>query len=105
MQITTANLITAIETWANKDLLARGSLLQKGLVTFLLLQGKVKIETFLAQIDFLSDNGNFDLDILHKNLQASLDAMNGVFTIPLINYNFDKQDLDKVFEYAKELAK
>ena len=105
MQITTSNLIAAIETWANKDLLARGSLLQKGLVTFLLLQGKTKIETFLAQIDFLSDNGNFNLDTLHKNLQASLDAMNGVFTIPLINYNFDKQDLDKVFEYAKELAK
>ena len=105
MQITTANLITAMETWANKDLLARGSLLQKGLVTFLLLQGKTKIETFLAQIGFLSDNGNFDLDTLHKNLQASLDAMNGVFTIPLINYNFDKQDLDKVFDYAKELAK
>lgn len=104
MQITTANLITATETWANKDLLARGSLLQKGLVTFLLLQGKAKIETFLAQIDFLSDNGSFELDTLHKNLQASLNAMNGVFTIPLISYNFDKQDLDKVFEYAKELA-
>lgn len=105
MQITTANLITAIETWANKDLLAHGSLLQKGLVTFLLLQGKTKIEAFLAQIDFLSNKGNFDLDTLHKNSQASLDAMNGVFTIPLINYNFDKQDLDKVFVYAKELAK
>ncbi len=105
MQITTDNFITAIEKWAENDLVSHGSIIQKGFTTFLVLQGKTKLRQMMSQLQILADDkGMFDLDDLHTNLSAALDAMNGIFTIPLINYNFDKQDLEQVFTYAKELA-
>lgn len=105
MQITTDNFITAIEKWAENDLIKHGSTLQKGFTTFLVLQGKTKLRQIMSQLQILAnDKGMFNLDDLHTNLSLTLDTMNGIFTIPLINYNFDKQDLEQVFIYAKELA-
>lgn len=105
MQISTDNFITAIEKWAENDLISHGSVLQKGFTTFLVLQSKTKLKQMISQLKFLADdNGMFEVEDLHTNLSSALDAMNGIFTIPLINYNFDKQDLEQVFNYAKELA-
>ena len=104
MQISTDNMIKSIEQWVQNDLASKGSPLQKGFTTFVFLQGKSKLEQMLSGLKALGDEqGMFELDDLHTNLKASLQAMGGVYSIPLIGYNFDQQDLNKIFEYARGL--
>lgn len=105
MKVSTENITKAIEQWAQTDLVSKGNALQKGFTTFVLLQGKPKIEQMLSNLKLLADDqGLFEVDTLHDNLVQSLKVMGGIYTIPLINYNFDQQDLEKVFNYIRSNA-
>lgn len=107
MQVNIQDLPKAITDWADAVLMPKSSILQKGLITFVLLQGQSKFQQMIAPLNLLSDgNGNFDTEELHANLSKALEAMGGTFTIPMLNYIFDKEDLDAMFEiiersYAK----
>lgn len=106
MKISSSDFGKAVETWAEKELCSKGSLVQQGLTTFLVLQAKPKIQGMFDQFAFLADkDGLFELESLHDNLSAALQKMKGQYTIPVINYVFDSADLDKIFEFAKEFAK
>ena len=104
-KVNTETISKAVEQWAQNDLVSKGSPLQKGITTFLLLQGKPKIEQMFKSLKALADDqGMFDVDVLHTNLTQSLKVMGGILNIPLINYNFDQQDLDQVFEYIRSMS-
>lgn len=106
MKINISDLPKVVNDWIDQVLIPKSSLLQQGLLTFVKLQGQHKITQVLEPLKILADNdGNFELDELHNNLGQALAKMNGVYTIPFLNYNFDKDDLDQAFEFAKRYAK
>lgn len=106
MKISSSDFGKAVNSWAELYLVNKGSLLQQGVTTFLILQMQPKLDTLFNMFSFLADdNGMFELEILHKNLQTALEKMGGSYTVPLINYVFDRADLDKIIECAKEYAK
>lgn len=103
MKISVENFTKAIDKWVNNDLLSKGSPFQKGLTCFLYLQGKGKIQDMLSKLSILADSeGNFNYTDLQNNIVESFDLMGAEFAIPVIGYNFDRNDLNKIFEYCKE---
>lgn len=105
MKISSSDFAKSIEQWAEQELCNKGSAIQKGLSTFLVLQFKPKIESALTAFQFLADeSGLFELEILQENLGKALAKIGGTYTIPLINYVFDQADLDVIFKFAKEHA-
>ena len=101
MKITIEHISKGITHWAEKDLVSKGSLLQQGLTTFIVLQAKPRIMNMLSSLVLLSDEGEFDLDELSNNLHQGLEKMGGSYTIPLINYVFDVDDLDNIIQYIR----
>lgn len=105
MKISSSDFGKAVEKWAENYLVNKGTLLQQGVTTFLILQMKPKAEVLFSKFAFLADEqGMFELEILHKNLITALDKMGGRYTVPLIDYVFDSADIDKIIECAKEYA-
>lgn len=103
MKISVENFIKAIDKWINNELLNKGSVFQRGITSFLYLQGKSKIQDMLSNLSILADEqGNFNYTDLQNNLIKSFEIMGNQFTVPIINYNFDRNDLNKIFEYCKE---
>ena len=49
----------------------------------------------------LSDNGTFDVDQLHTNLAKTLEKFGGTFHVNYLNYNFDGEDLKRIFGYLR----
>lgn len=102
MQITTEQFTQAVERWIDNDLANKGSVWQKGLLVFLVNQGRPKLEQLLNSMQIVADSqGKFDVDNLHKNMKLALNKMGDKATIPLINYTFDEVDLDKIFNYIR----
>ena len=103
MKINIQDLPKALTAWAEQSLMPKSSLAQKGVITFILLQGKNKINELLMPLKLLADkDGNFDVEELQQNLSKSLEAMGGKYTLPILNYVFDKEDLDLMFEIIKK---
>lgn len=102
MKFTTEQLTEAISTWINTDLIPRSSLVQQGVITFCLLQGKKKLESMLSIFTELDPDS--DVEEFFKNLCISLDKMGGYYEIPIINYRLDKQDLLKIKDILNERA-
>lgn len=103
MQITTEQFTQAVEKWIDNDLANKGSVWQKGLLVFLVNQGKPKLEQMLNSLQIVADGqGKFDVDSLHKNMKLALSKMGERVTIPLINYTFDEVDLSKIFGYLED---
>lgn len=101
MNVTTQQISIAIARWFETDVLPKGSLFQQGISTFIFLQAKPRLDNLINGLNMLSDNGNFDVDELCGNLNKSLDKMGGSFTLPFIDYKFDKEDLDKIIMYLR----
>lgn len=104
MIITTECLLNAFYDWASNDLMSKSSPLQKGVLTFVLLQGKPSISKMFDNLNFLSDNGEFESEVLFENLEKALTQMGGEYKLPLIDYNFDVEDLRKVKQYLRGTA-
>ena len=102
MIIKSNELEKAIVSFIENDLMGKGNALQQGILTFVLLQGKDKIRNMLSFITYFADDkGEFNLEELHQNLSKALSKMGGKYTIPLINYNLDNDDLNTIFEYIR----
>ena len=60
------------------------------------------LQNMLSFITYFADeNGEFNLEELHQNLSKALSKMGSKYTIPLINYNLDNEDLNTIFEYIR----
>ena len=100
MNIKLSDIERGITSFIDNDLMLKGNPIQQGLLTFVMLQSKGKFTKMLSSLSFFADeNGEFDADTLHQNLQQALTKIGGKYTIPLINYTFDSDDLNKIFTY------
>ena len=64
MNITIEHISKGIIHWAEVDLISKGSLIQQGITTFIVLQTKPRIMNILSSLVLLSDNGVFDIESL-----------------------------------------
>lgn len=59
----------------------------------------------IPYLDFFCDqNGDIDLAKLKPNAEQALSAAGGSFLVPVLNWNFDKDDLNQIFSIAQEFA-
>lgn len=59
----------------------------------------------IPYLDFFCDqNGDIDLAKLKPNAEQALAAAGGSFLVPVLNWNFDQDDLNKIFSIAQEFA-
>lgn len=65
------------------------------------LATKDKVKQLIKPLDMLSDNGTFDVDQLHTNLTKTLEKFGGTFHVNYLNYNFDGEDLERIFGYLR----
>lgn len=100
MQVSADQFLAAVEKWVQNDLTSKGTPLQRAFATFAYLQMKNKIAVFASSLNIFADEqGKFNSEELHNNMNAALDSAGGAVTIPLLNYTFDKTDLNTVFNY------
>lgn len=94
MKLKVDELLPLINKWVTTVIMPKSDGLQKGFVTFLLLQKGNEIPELLRP--FADKEGTIDTD----NLKAALEAAGGKVTLPYINWDFDQADLDKLVEIA-----
>ena len=94
MKLKVDELLPLINKWVTAVIMPKSDRLQKGLITFLLLQRGNEIPEFLKP--FADKEGTIDTD----NLKKALEAAGGKITLPYINWDFDQADLDKLVEIA-----
>lgn len=101
MKVSSKGLASAFIRWIENDLMAKSNLFQQGILTFIVLQGKSNLTHLFDALNMLSKDGYFQSEELYKNLYTSLEKMGGVFTLPYINYNLDKEDLRVILSYVQ----
>ena len=94
MKLKVDELLPLITKWVDTVIMSKSTGLQKGFITFLLLQRGNEIPELLKP--FADKEGTIDTD----NLKAALEAAGGKVTLPYINWDFDQADLDKLVEIA-----
>lgn len=105
MKLHVSNLKPTVVAWIDEVLIPKSSGTQTFLITLYMLQNQSKVDEMLEPMKVFADaDGNFDLDYTKANANVALEKAGGVMTLPYINYNFDKDDLDKVFEIAKRYS-
>lgn len=93
--------------FVNEVILPKSTNWQIAFITFFLLQMNSRLEEQIvskAKI-FADENGNIDLSAAQTNAREALKKAGGKINIPDINWDFDEDDLNKVFEIAKRKAK
>ena len=98
MKLKVEKLLPLITKWVDAVVMPKSTGLQKGFITFLLLQRGNEIPELLKP--FADKEGTIDTD----NLKAALEAAGGKVTLPFINWEFDQADLDKLVEIANANA-
>lgn len=102
MQVSTDDLSNAFLKWAENDLTKKGNVFNQAIVIFLILQGGSKVKDMIAPLNILADSdGKFDKDTLHTNFKTTLEKIGGKLHINQLNYDFDGEDLDRVFDYLE----
>ena len=94
MKLKVEELLPLITKWVDAVVMPKSTGLQKGFITFLLLQRGNEIPELLKP--FADKEETIDTD----NLKAALEAAGGKVTLPFINWDFDQADLDKLVEIA-----
>lgn len=94
MKLKVDELLPLINKWVTAVIMPKSDGLQKGFIKFFLLQRGSEIPEFFKH--FADKEGTIDTD----NLKVALEAAGGKITLPLINWDFDQADLDKLVEIA-----
>ena len=106
MIVTVDNIVNGITKFIETDLFDKASGYQKFLVALLSarVNGKLKdvIMPFAAM--FTNSNNEIELSELTQSLNQALNKVGNNLNIPLLNYNFDSQDLNKIINYIRTYA-
>ena len=91
-----------ITAWADKELIPKSSPVQIMMIVFAIGQFKNRL---IAYASYAADEaGMIDLEEARTNALTALEKAGGKITIPVLNYNVDRDDLNSVFETAKGFA-
>lgn len=99
MKIKSQDFLSVVSSWIDNKLLPKSNTLQTVMVVFALGMYKDKI-TNLAKL-FSDKDGNIDLDKMAASAKDALLKAGGKVNIPVLNYDFDQQDLTDLLDIAK----
>lgn len=103
MKINFSDLPAIVSAWADRVLIPKSSPVQIMMIVFAIGQFKNRL---IACASYAADEaGMIDLEEARTNALTALEKAGGKITIPVLNYNFDRDDLNSVFETAKGFAK
>lgn len=106
MKIHISKLKPVILDWLDEVVMPKSVGLQKFILVFSTLQMKNQIDEYLNKAAIFADkDGYLDLEFTKENASTALEKAGGYITLPYINWNFDKDDLDKLFSLAQRYAK
>lgn len=105
MKVSASELGNIATIWLDEVLLPKSTPLQTMVIVFAFLQGKDKMINQLKPFLNLDENGAFDFETTKDNANKALSKAGGQFTIPALNYTFDTDDLNKLFEIVRRIAK
>ena len=103
MKIHISKLKNVALNWLDEVIMPKSSGLQKFVLVFSTLQMKDQIDELINKAALFADkDGYLDLEVTKANAITALDKAGGYITLPYINWNFDKDDLDKFFDLAQK---
>lgn len=74
-------------------------------ITFFLLQKNSDIDYIInnqVKKYFADKDGNLDLDSIYANAKEALHKAGGSLLVPLIDWKFDKEDIDSIYNIAQK---
>lgn len=105
MKVHVSNVKPIVVAWIDEVLMPKSNAKQKFGICFYMLQNQNSIDEMLNPVKAFADkDGYFDLDTTKANANVALEKAGGVITLDVLNYNFDKDDLEKLFEIAKRFG-
>lgn len=88
-----------ISQWADSTVITKASGWQIALTTFVILTFLPRVKSWIWYI--ADKDGYVDLEAAYENAQTALQKSGGQLTIPIINYVFDRDDLEALFKIAE----
>ena len=106
MIVTVDNIVNGITKFIETDLFDKANGYQKFLVALLSarVNGKLKDVIMPLAAMFTNSNNEIELSELSQSLNQALNKVGNNLNIPLLNYNFDSQDLNKIISYIRTYA-
>ena len=95
MKIAVADFLPLLTKWVDEVMMPRSTGLQKFAITLALLQRGNELSTMLQPL--ADKDGYIDLDYVSKALEKA----GGKIELPVINWMFDMEDLNKLKEIAE----
>lgn len=105
MKLAVKDLNQVINTYVEQEIVPKGTTMQKFITLAAIYQMQPKINSMLSSLVPFTDDGYLDLEFTKNNLLTALEKSGGILTIPIINYNIDKSDINTLFEIARGYAK
>lgn len=106
MNINIKDITPICMEWLDTAVIPQAQPVLKAILIFTIAQAKDRINqkliTFFQM--FADQDGNLDFDETFKNLNLALDGVSGKITLPYINWDFDKSDLEKIKGIALKRA-
>lgn len=101
MRVTANQLKNGFVQFIDNVIMPRSDSYQKFGITFFLLANQKKIDDIIQNLGILDEKGEFDLDEIFDYASQALEKAGGSLNIPKINWNFDKDDLTKIYNILK----
>lgn len=105
MKVPVKELENIAAAWLDEVLLPKSNPLQTAMIMFAFMQTKARVVAAAVPFMNADQNGLFDLEQVKDSARAALEKTGGSVVLPVINYRFDADDLDRLFEIAKRFAK
>ena len=106
MIVTVDNIVNGITKFIETDLFDKANGYQKFLVALLSarVNGKLKDVIMPLAAMFTNSNNEIELSDLSQSLNQALKIVGYNLIIPLLNNNYDNQDLNKIINYIRTYA-
>lgn len=105
MKIHISKLKPVALNWIDKVVYPKCDPLQIFGLCFVLAQMGGKLDQYIESAKIFADqDGNIDLSEAAANARTALKKAGGSFTIPVLNWDFDGDDLEALLAIAKEHA-
>lgn len=105
MKIHISKLKPVALNWIDKVVYPKCKPLQIFAIDFILSQMGGKLDQYIESAKIFADqDGNIDLSEAAANARTALKKAGGGFNIPVLNWDFDGDDLEALLAIAKEHA-
>lgn len=107
MKLHKSKLPQVLHQWVSEQVLPKTNDIGKLSISFLWNQHKKNIDAMADKYGSMfgaDESGYFDVDTAHESALKSLESCGGKVLIPVLNWNFDKTDVEDIFKIIRSQA-